>query len=181
MSASIKTTPLFVAIQEGNFDTAKALVARGANTNRVNGMGISPLMSAASDDPDMVKILLELGADPNFFRPSDGANALSSATHDENKQRAARTVELLIKAGADVEMPIDKPQSVLMLAARNDLAEVAELLLEAGADPDRVCSLNWALGWTALDHAINERSRETEAVLRKVTTRTVIATPGIVS
>lgn len=180
MSASILTTPLFVAIQEGNSDTAKALVARGANINRTNDSGYTPLMRASTDDPAMVKILLELGADPNFYRPGDGANALSFAAHCEDKENAAQTVRLLIEAGADVEMPSDEEQSVLMLAARANLPEVAKLLLEAGADPDRTCRLKWALGWTALDHAINEHGTEVEAVLRTVTTRPVIATPGLV-
>lgn len=98
MSASILTTPLFVAIQEGNSDTAKALVARGANINRTNDSGYTPPMRAASDDPAMVNILLELGADPNFYRSGDGANVLSFATHCENKENAAQTVRLLIEA-----------------------------------------------------------------------------------
>ena len=79
-------TPLIHAIHKRRRDAARALVGRGADVNARAGdcgqhlveAGKTPLMFAAMyDDPEMVRFLLERGADPRA--EYDGANALSHA------------------------------------------------------------------------------------------------------
>jgi ankyrin repeat protein len=177
MGASIEKTPLFLAIQEGHLEAAKLLVKLGADPDRPNDINYSPLMGAASaGDLSLVNFLLQIGASPNYFRPKDGATALSFATHfDGGDAIISQIVASLIEAGADVEHPANDRQSVLMLAARGDLPLTIGVLLKAGANPERKCSLKWALNWTALDHAINEAScGATKALQPNTITPTIV-------
>lgn len=182
MGASTTQTPLFLAIQEGNISSARLLVEHGAEIDHVNDIGITPLMVAASHgDLAAVKILLSLGASPNYFRQGDGATPLSFCARSDAGEATVSSIALeLINAGADVELPPYRSQSVLMLAARENRPKLIELLLQAGADPDRKCTLKWAMNWTALDHAINERSAEAEEILALVTRSRPLATSGCV-
>ena len=79
-------TPLIHAIHKHQRDAARALVMRGADVNARAGdcgqhlveSGMTALMYAAMyDDPELVKLLLERGADPRA--EYDGANALTHA------------------------------------------------------------------------------------------------------
>lgn len=67
-----------------------------------------------------------------------------------------------------------------MIAARGNRSELVELLLETGADPEHQCGLPWAKGWTALDHAINERSNKVIRILRRWTKTPPVAHPGAI-
>ena len=79
-------TPLIHAIHKHQSAAARALVLRGADVNARAGdcgqhlveSGMTALMYAAMyDDPELVKLLLERGADPHA--EYDGANALTHA------------------------------------------------------------------------------------------------------
>ncbi len=57
---------LFKAIEEGNETTAKLLLNAGADKDKVNELGYTPLNIAAFyGHNQIVKLLLDLGADPN--------------------------------------------------------------------------------------------------------------------
>ena len=188
MSVSVECTPLFLAINQENYEAAQVLISLGADIEERDGFDLTPLIHAAKGDLKMLEILIELGADVNAYRKSDGVSALSFATHtdavDEEKANAAeieigkKIVDKLILAGADVEHPKSNPQSVLMLAARQNHYKIVESLLQAGADSERKCGLNWAKGWTALDHAINAGHAEAEGLLRNATKTRPIAKFG---
>ncbi len=71
-------TPLLFAAQQGDIDSAKPLVAAGANVNDVAPDGMSVLVLAAhSGVVTFVEFLLEKGADPNAA--SAGYTALHAA------------------------------------------------------------------------------------------------------
>jgi uncharacterized protein len=178
MSASIERTALFLAIQEHNLAAARLLVELGADPDLRDAQNVTPLMSAAAlGNIDLVQLLLDLGADPNAYRDSDHASPLSFSIHEDDPDAILPIVSALIAAGADPEGAVAAGQSVLMLAARQNLPAVIRTLLAAGADPDRTCTLTWALGWTALDHAIHEASANAQEVLAPVTTLPVTVLP----
>jgi uncharacterized protein len=95
--------------------------------------GFTPLgLAAFMGGPDVVRVLLEHGADPdddadNQFgvRPVNAA----AASHDPE------TMRLLLEAGADANAQQQGGFTPLHEAAHTDDAEMAELLLAHGADP----------------------------------------------
>ena len=87
-------TPLMYVSLVGQHDRAQALIARGAQVNR---LGWTPLhYAAAKGHDDVARLLLSHGAMPNAPAP-DGASPLMMAV----RANSAQTVQLLIHAGAD--------------------------------------------------------------------------------
>lgn len=64
-------TLLMLAAYHGHASVVTALATRGANVDRVNDHGQSPLAGAVfKDEPGVVRALLEAGADPDAGSPS---------------------------------------------------------------------------------------------------------------
>ncbi len=81
--------------------------------------------------PDLVRLLLKNGADPNGPDPAGGAlpNAVRHLAD-------AAILELLIEHGAALDAADGDGNTALNYAARRDRLDLAELLLKAGADPN---------------------------------------------
>ncbi len=60
-----------------------------------------------------------------------------------------KTIEMLLDAGADIEMKSEEGLTALMASTANPNPGICELLLESGADPTVLDTY----GWTALDYA----------------------------
>lgn len=168
-------SPLFTAENCGQIRAMRLLIKLGAEVDATDDSHNTPLMCAAGYGRwRMVEILLQAGANPNFVGHS---TPLMFSSHTTKSYKCA---ELLIAAGGDPDFPLDANQSALMAAARNNRPELIELLLKAGANPERQCKLPWAQGWTALDHAINEKRKKAREILERVTATPPKATPGMV-
>lgn len=64
-------TLLMLAAYHGHADLVRELARRGADVNRVNDRGQSPLAGAVfKAEPDVVTALLEHGADPDAGQPT---------------------------------------------------------------------------------------------------------------
>jgi ankyrin repeat protein len=97
-----------------------------------NRYGLVPLyLAAANGNADLIRLLVEAGAHPNWVDPA--AETLLTATARVGKPLAARA---LLEAGAEVDAPDDSGQTTLMVAVRERHPEVVEVLLEYGADPN---------------------------------------------
>ena len=121
------TQELSNAVIADDFDRVKFLVSKGADVNKVDGQGWTPLQSAARQRRDkMVKLLIELGADPNAGDPTPLVAALM--------RDHVPSVKALIELGADKEKPGQDNFKPLPLAIAEDKYESAKALMEAGAD-----------------------------------------------
>lgn len=142
-------TPLLVAVINMHFDTAKFLVEAGANVNKWSFRGENPIYSAVDvntlphggypDRPsmdqtsslDMIRILLEAGANPNLqlklqpmyrhIKDDRGADRMlnigATPLLRAAKGHDLAAIELLLKHGAHPNLPNRDGTTPLMAAA----------------------------------------------------------------
>ncbi|MEO5685048.1 MAG: ankyrin repeat domain-containing protein [Chitinophagaceae bacterium] len=126
---SIRNLQLFQTIRSGDVTKLQALLKQGASSNaKLNGY--SAVMAAALNGTvEEMKILLDNGADPNYFN-QDSISAIWLAVPDYAK------TSLLINAGANVQQVSREKSSVLLkLAAIPGSAALMQLLIDKGCDP----------------------------------------------
>lgn len=133
------TTALMYAAHQNDLQLVKALVSAGASVKQVNDYGASVISEAsisgtsgsgASAGTDILKILLEHGADANWSNP-EGETPLMNAARGGHLAAA----KLLLQHGAQVNA-IEGwgGQSALMWAAAQSQPEMMNLLISHGAD-----------------------------------------------
>ena len=141
-------TALMFAARAGDLESAKLLVAAGANVNDADAWGVSATTLAAhSGFTDLVLYLLDKGADASAC--GAGFNAL----HEAIMRRDEKMVAALLEHGADANAPLKtwtptrrssddwnfEPIIVgatpYWLAARFTEPEIMKLLVKHGADP----------------------------------------------
>ncbi len=152
-------TALFIAARSGRSDLVQLLLEAGASPNSALTNGETPLMSAARTGAnDAVMLLIAAGADVDVRETSRNQTALMWAA----SQGHLDVVQTLIVAGADLEarskvrpmlMFADATNggafdqgvmenlggySALLFAARNGHTQVAQELLNAGAEIEGV-------------------------------------------
>lgn len=172
-------TALMFAARVGDLDSAKLLLAAGADVNDADAWGVSALVLAAhSGFGELVDYLLENGADPN------AAAAGFSALHIAIIRRDEKMAAALLSRGASANTPLGTwtptrrssrdwnfaPELVgatpFWLAARFAEPAVMRLLVKHGADPLFVHRVNYTA-----DALITER--------RSLATTTLMAATGM--
>jgi ankyrin repeat protein len=158
--AQLGSVPLLSALLQGGNNTSNALVLieRGADVNAASPQG-TPLGFAASRRlTDVVRALLDKGADPNRMSADpSGTNdtpllmALAASTASRN-QAGSDIALLLIERGADVNAArIWDGMTPLIRAVQTNQAAVVRALLARGANPN----LANASGLTPLEAAVS--------------------------
>jgi ankyrin repeat protein len=171
------TTALNLAIINAHYDVAALLVENGANPNAGDAAGMTPLYAAIDMQhqeqlvnrplprpsgrllpADVVKVLLERGADPNarlktplLMRQHNGGDP-SLGEGATPLMRAAKvsdviTIGLLLEKGADPNLRLRNQSTALMIAAARQgrnappeetTVDAMKLLIGKGADPNLV-------------------------------------------
>src|SRR5262249_10067802 len=118
---------IMVAALEGDEETYRELVARGAQFDRADNTGRTPMHCAAdssnSGAREVVRDLLARGISPNLA-DNRGTTPLMEAAIAGNES----VVEILLAAGADPGARNDRGKSALDLARENQSFEVMEQL-----------------------------------------------------
>jgi uncharacterized protein len=141
-------TALLFAARVGDLESARLLLAAGANVNDADAWGVSAMVLAAhSGFTEMVEFLLDKGADANAIGPG------FTALHEAIMRRDERMVTALLAHGADPNTPLQTwtperrssedfnfaPAIVgatpFWLAARFAQPSIMRLLVKHGADP----------------------------------------------
>src|SRR5881296_4701978 len=171
-------TPVMVAARSGNLAVVELLAAKGANVNARAARGQTALMWAvAQKHPEVVSVLLAHGADvhirsevlsqmmavpphglPEYNRmiPSGGETALMFAARVGDLASA----KLLVVAGANVNDQDAWGVSATTLAEHSGFGDLAEFLLDNGADANAT-----GPGFTGLHEAVMRRDEQMVAAL----------------
>src|SRR6476660_1243927 len=142
------TAQLIEAVRVCDAQRAGQALAKRADTNASRPDGNAFTLALACPDPGLARLLLTHGLDRKR-RNREGYDPLLSAV----KAGRVDVVQLLLRAGAEANTALpDAPaapadprarpganarDSALLLAVRDKKTEIAYLLLEAGADPNR--------------------------------------------
>jgi ankyrin repeat protein len=156
LAAELDTgTQFAVAIEDSDVEKVKALLEGGAAADTWIDYGendITPLMKAANDgEADIVKVLLEAGANVNAQGQGGKETALQNAVGSGH----AAIVKLLLDAKADLSLRNTFGFNAFTTAVSAGNREIAESLLAAGAKID-----DGAHTLTPLMFAVSARSPE---------------------
>jgi ankyrin repeat protein len=129
--SSRNKTPLIMAAKAGHERMISLLIARGADVNVLSCDNETSLCHAINQNlVDSVRLLLHAGADVNIG--TNPGHPLPTAIEIGSKEIA----HLLLSAGSDVNLNSSiSGLSPLYWAATNGWTDVAQLLLDKGADP----------------------------------------------
>ena len=144
-------TALMLTARTGNVAVAELLVKAGADVNRVEQYkGQSAVMWAAGENhPEMVAFLVASGADVSIrAKATDWPSQISSEPRVQYRPvggltpllYAARAaclacVKTMVEAGADTNRPNPDGMTPMMMALDNGAPEIAQYLLDRGANP----------------------------------------------
>ena len=119
-------TPLLLAVHQGHLEATKVLLEKGADLYARDYRGYTALIEAVSHGhSEIISVLLDEGINPNL-----GIFAAARTGHLE-------AMRILLEAGADPNRQSNNESTPLTNALLyNDNVEIAETLLNSGADPN---------------------------------------------
>ncbi len=130
-------TPLWYAARRGHEDSAKLLIARGADVNLTTKSSGPPLLGAIErKNAVLVKLMLASGADPNAALNTKTALYLAS------KSGCLECVMALVDKGADVNALTQRREPPIHVAKSIGLREIADYLATHGAVSPKVAPIS---------------------------------------
>jgi len=132
------TSPVAAAAYAGSDAIVAMLIAHGADERAADETGKPPIVYAAARARlDIVKRLLGRGIDVNARYANDLTLLMWAAGPDEKvaEADALKVVSHLLDVGAHIDDRDARGRTALMIAAEGGRADIANLLLERGADP----------------------------------------------
>ena len=137
-----RATPLYLAVRGGHLAAAKLLIERGADVNAAPTplLGSALMPALAKRSVDMIKLLLDAGADP------DSTRGRESALHIAVRSGCLECVKALVEAGADVNAQTKDGKTPIHLAKlKKGNEEVADYLMSHGVVVPRPAPISMKL------------------------------------
>jgi hypothetical protein len=134
MELAEKRRLLFLAVERGNLEAVKALVAAETPIDSVNSRGYTPLMVAVfADLPQIAAALLDAGANANFVANPASEYGSDTPLGAALTAGALRSARLLLDKGADPKAT-HGGSPIVHVAVAADLAEALAPLAKRGGD-----------------------------------------------
>ena len=127
-------TPLSWAVQRDDIDLTNRLIVKGADCNRKDRRGVTPLLYAARTSERMIKALLDAGADVEVLSSVRQSVLHRAATSSAGSDPVLGRVQTLIKAGSRINVCDDYGNTPLHHAIEWRHVHIATYLIECGAD-----------------------------------------------
>src|SRR5688572_17112207 len=150
---------LMKAVQHNDPAAVKRLIAEGVNVSELDANGDAPLVMAAYKGyTEVVRLLLEAGADVAAVDPGMKATAIHAAAN----ARRPRSAKLLIQYGIDIDKqgPTNGDTALHDAIWQNNV-ETAEVLITAGAN----LTLKSHSGETPIQFAKSHKRKENTAAI----------------
>ena len=130
--------PLHAAVRIDDIAAVRSLLAGGANVNARDSKNVTVLqLAAVLGNEDIVRLLLDMGANPNGNLVSAATNS-DTPLHDAVRFARMKIVRLLLDNGAEVNARAEHGGTALQSAAALENEEIVRLLLEKGASPNGI-------------------------------------------
>jgi ankyrin repeat protein len=165
-SGSLSSLQIVRQLVEHGADLNVRLEGGESGRGRFTTTGSTPfLLAARAGDPPLMRVLVELGADPKLANADDSTPLLAAAgvgalgDGDEaaaTEEETLEAVSLLLALGADVNAVDKNGETAMHGAAYQSRAKLVTLLDEHGADI-RVWNRKNKAGWTPQVIAIGHR------------------------
>jgi ankyrin repeat protein len=128
-------TPLFLAVQNEHVSITKLLIQHSANVNIQDKDGVTVLwLASGMGNLEITKLLLDANADYNLV-PNE---IRLTPIHAAAAYNFIGTIELLVKAGANINEQDADGQTALWQAAEKNNSALIRELCKLGADPNTV-------------------------------------------
>jgi hypothetical protein len=124
---------MMIASSNGHVEVVNALIATGADVNKVDNDGVTPISLASyKGHLEVVQALIAAGADVNKV-DDNGYTPMYCASYKGHLE----VVQVLIAAGADVNKADDNGYTPMYCASQKGHLEVVQALIAAGADVNK--------------------------------------------
>jgi len=134
-ASTAKEKVLLDAVRNGDSALAQQLLQKGADPNVTDDCGIPVITyGAALARPDLMKLLISSGADINSVDSFHRKPPLLWVIDSLFEEDVCAVVELLISAGAKVNLKGESGEPALTSAVLKENDRLLELLISAGAD-----------------------------------------------
>jgi ankyrin repeat protein len=157
----------FDAIKKGDIKTVKEAIEIGLDVNTINQVGNSLLFVAANQNKnEVVKFLIEKGANINFQNKSGITPLMAAITSSAYLRQNLELINILINSGADLNITNKNGEHSLHIAIlsdyKNNMFDIIKLLIEKGVDLNIISTLS---GYNPLTTSINKKNIEVAKLL----------------
>ena len=161
MCDSNEETPLFKAAERGSLPHVKLFIENGAEVDKPNNLGNSPLwIASAKKYPCIMTELLDCGADVNKTNLKGNPPIYSICQRGTKK-----FAELLLSRGANLEHINENGDTLVLLCCRNGQHEILEIFLNY-VDPEFVDRKAHIDGFNAIFASVEADKPECIKVLK---------------